>query len=103
MPDERTRALRFDWELLLEIPNADCLIDAQRKIANEILRHYPTEPEIKVWAADCAQPENNNSFIFPELAPEKQKPQVISNGSQSRDEFERGSTTPQQRTRALCL
>jgi hypothetical protein len=39
MPDERTRALRFGWEFLLDLRDEGSLTDAQRNTVEELLRH----------------------------------------------------------------
>lgn len=97
--DERTRALRFGWEFLLDLRNERALTDAQRSTVEELLRHYPSGAEIKEWAKDC---ELARDLWRPEMAPEKAKSRFP--GDQDPvypDSIERGPTTPQERTRAL--
>lgn len=94
IPIERTRALRFGWELLMELQVADNVTEKQRSLIDVILLHYPTGPEIERWAADRANstmlaPENPNAFggkrfMTPDIADTPCRP-----------------TTPAQRTTAL--
>jgi hypothetical protein len=42
MPSERTRALRWAYELLVELQQAEKLTDAQKRQVKAVLRHYPT-------------------------------------------------------------
>jgi hypothetical protein len=51
VPHERTRALRWGWELLLELQLADSLTLHQRVQVDQLLRHYPSAWDIKRWAA----------------------------------------------------
>ncbi len=48
MPHERTRALRWGWEFLLELLDADNLTTEQQARVVKILRHYPSTQQI--WA-----------------------------------------------------
>ena len=100
MADERTRALRFGWEFLLDLRDEESLTDAQRSKVEELLRHYPSGAEIKEWAKDS---ELARDLWGPEMVPEKVKSRFL--GDQDRvypDSIERGPTTPLERTRALC-
>jgi hypothetical protein len=100
MPDERTRALRFGWEFLLDLRDEGNLTDAQRNTVEELLRHYPSGAEIKKWAKDCEQDEDPWP---PRMAPEEQRPRFLSDQDPVYpDTIERAPTTPQQRTLALC-
>lgn len=99
MADERTRALRFGWEFLLDLRDERTLTDAQRSTVEELLLHYPSGAEIKEWAKDC---ELAQDLWGPEMVPEKAKSRFL--GDQDPvypDSIERGPTTPQERTRAL--
>ena len=96
MPDERTRALRFGWEFLLELQDAANLTDGQQSLIKGILRHYPTGSEIKQWALDCARASGR----FHQLGPEDPDTFGIQNPAIP-DDIPRGPTTPEQRTRAL--
>jgi hypothetical protein len=51
MPNERTRALRWGWELLLELQSSDSLTPQQSVQVDELLLHYPAASELKRWAA----------------------------------------------------
>lgn len=100
MADERTRALRFGWEFLLEMRDSDCLTVEQRATVEKILRHYPSGLEIRQWALECAQAADKSMFHGPGLAPEEPRTRYPDepNFVQS---VERGPTTPQQRACAL--
>ena len=50
MPSERTRALLWAYELLVELRSADNLTEPQKQQVRTVLRHYPTPPEIKSQA-----------------------------------------------------
>lgn len=100
MADERTRALRFGWEFLLEMRDSHCLSGCQRASVEQILRHYPSGAEIKQWARECAQASDESMFHEPELAPEEPKAR-FSNEPVFAQSIERGPTTPQERARAL--
>lgn len=106
MPYERTRALRFGWEFLLELRDSDYLTGEQRVTVENILRHYPSGAEIKQWARECVQSEEHSMFLGPDLAPEDEEPGV---GVQypgtlaSSAKFARGPTTPKERAHALWL
>ena len=102
MADERTRALRFGWEFLLEMRDSDCLTDEQRASVAQILRHYPSGAEIKQWALECAQACDQSMFRVPDLAPEEPRHRYPDDPVFV-DSIARGPTTPQERTRALCL
>lgn len=100
MPDERTRALRFGWEFLLELRNEDSLTDAQRSTVEELLRHYPSGAEIKKWAKDSEQAQDQVSG--PRMVPEPPRVKFIWDQEPIYpDTIERGPITPQQRTHAL--
>ena len=95
-PVERTRALRFGWEFLMELRGAANLTDEQRSTIKGILEHYPMGSEIKQWAMDGAfakrrvgqlEPEDPDTFGI-------QNPEIP-------DTIPRGLTTPEQRARAL--
>lgn len=100
MADERTRALRFGWEFLLEMRGSDCLSGCQRARVEQILRHYPSGAEIKQWARECAQAGDESMFHEPELASEEPKAR-FSNEPVFAQSIERGPTAPQERARAL--
>lgn len=98
VPVERTRALRFGWEFLMELKDSDNLTDEQRSTVEGILRHYPTGGEIKQWAKDCASANPNQ--VFGQLVPEK--PNAFSSGNPKiPNTIPRGPTKPEQRTHAL--
>lgn len=103
MPVERTRALRFGWEFLLDLRDSNCITDAQRTTVNLILRHYPCASEIQMWARECAQTSGESTFGAPDLAPEELSATRGAHGAELSDGLERGPTSPQERTRALCL
>lgn len=46
MPSERTRALLWAYELLVELRSADNLTEPQKQQVRTVLRHYPTPLEI---------------------------------------------------------
>lgn len=100
MADERTRALRFRWEFLLEMRDSDCLTDQQGTTLADILRHYPTGAEISQWALECVQAADQSMLHAPELAPEEPR-----TGYPDEPVFaqtlDRGPTTPQERAQAL--
>jgi len=101
MPDERTRALRFGWEFLLELREEPNLTDEQRGTVAEILRHYPCAAEIKAWAKDCEQ--TRDPLFGAQMAPEEPQPGCFDRGVLAvAQTIQRGATTPQQRTLALC-
>ena len=50
MPDERTRALRWAGEFLLKVQLGDEFLEAIKREAKVILRHYPRDFEIKLQA-----------------------------------------------------
>ena len=69
MPNERTRALRWGGEYLIELQNSENMTEAQRHQIELILRHYPSCDEITAWAA--MEANNKEELIFgPWLAPE---------------------------------
>lgn len=45
MPSERTRALLWAYELLVELRSADNLTESQKQQVRAVLRHYPTPME----------------------------------------------------------
>ena len=100
MADERTRALRFGWEFLLEMRDADCLTNEQRANVEEILRHYPSGAKIKQWALECLQTADQSMFHGPELAPEDPRTRYPHENSFSQS-IKRGPTTPWERATAL--
>lgn len=103
MPVERTRALRLGWEFLLDLRDSNCISDTQRTTVNLILRHYPCASEIQKWARECAQRSDDAIFGAPDLAPEELPATKGVHGAEHSDGIERGPTSPQERTRALCL
>lgn len=103
MPVERTRALRFGWEFLLDLRDSNCISDRQRTTVNLILRHYPCASEIQTWARECAQISGESVFGAADLAPEELPSTRDAYGAKFSDGFERAPTSPQERTRALCL
>lgn len=103
MPHERTRALRFGWEFLLEFRDSDCLTGEQRVTVENILRHYPSGAEIKQWARECAQSEEHSMFLGPDLAPEGEEPGAQYPFPAITDTVARGPTTPKERGHALWL
>ena len=97
IPVERTRALRFGWEFLMELHGSDNLTTEQRSTVETILCGYPFGDEIKQWANDFAK---GNASPGGMMAPED--PIDISNDkSTSPAPFSRGRITPVERTRAL--
>jgi hypothetical protein len=97
MPDERTRSLRFGWELLIELQDSDNLTDTQRRTVEQILRHYPSGAEIKRWAKDCAKASR---ILGPKMLPEG--PVALrSQDATIPQTIQRGPTTPVERTLAL--
>lgn len=100
MADERTRALRFGWEFLLEMRDSDCLTDEQRASVAQILRHYPSGAEIKQWALEYAQVDHQSMFHGPDLAPEEPRTRYPDEPVFAQS-IERGPTMPQERTIAL--
>lgn len=103
MPYERTRALRFGWEFLLEMRDSDCLTDEQRANVEEILRHYPSGAEIKQWARECGQSEGHSRFLGPDLAQEDEEPGAQYPFPAITGIVARGPTTPEERAHALWL
>lgn len=100
MPYERTRALRFGWEFLLELRDSDCLTENQRASVEKILLHYPSGLEIRQWALECALAGDESMFHGPELAPEEPRTQYPHEPVFAQS-LERGPTTPQERAIAL--
>jgi len=91
MPQERTRALRYGGELLIELDAANNLNASLRSEVKTILESYPTADEIEKWALDCVEPA---AIFGPMLAPESdRKPAPAS--------LNRGSTAPRDHTQAL--
>ncbi|MBT9508194.1 BPSL0761 family protein [Rhodoferax sp.] len=98
MPHERTRAVRYGWEYLIELQESGNITEDQRHQIESILRHYPSGGEIKFSALDCVDTEGP---CGPKMSPEHAP---ISSRSPLTPEFvERGTTTPSERTRALLL
>ena len=97
---ERTRALRFGWEFLLELRDSDCLSGSQRASVERILRHYPSGAEIRQWALECVQTADQSMFREPELAPEEPRTRYPHERVFAAS-IERAATTPQERARAL--
>lgn len=93
IPMERTRAIRFGGELLMELQSADNVTAKQRFFIDVFLLHYPTGREIELWAADGAGlmlgPEDPNAFGGKRFFTRNQ-PDLPSR-----------TTTPAQRTMAL--
>ena len=100
MADERTRALRFGWEFLLQMRDSDCLTEEQRASVEEILRHYPSGAEIKQWALECAQVADQLMFHGPKLAPEEPRTRHPDERVFAQN-IERGPTPPRERAIAL--
>lgn len=99
MPDERTRALRFGWEFLLDLRDEPSLTAEQRLSVDEILLHYPSGAEIKQWAQDWEQ--DVDPLCGLNLAPEPSRA-VGQTSRVYQDAIERGPTAPQERMRAIC-
>lgn len=100
MPDERTRALRYGWEFLLQMRDEKNLTDEQRTTVEEILRHYPSGAEIMKWAKDCEQAQGR--LWGPEMVPETSRSKFVTDQEPVfPDTIDRGPTTPQERTHAL--
>lgn len=92
VPYERTRALRFGWEFLVELQAADNLSNAQKLQLENIVRHYPTNAEIEEWAMVDA-----TSHLGPEKKPiQSRLPSTVQG-------MKRGPTTPSERMYALRL
>lgn len=102
MANERTRALRFGWEFLLEMRGSNCLTDEQRSGVDEILRHYPSGMEIKQWALECTQAANQSMLVRPGLAPEEPRTPYLDEPMYMQS-IERGPTTPKARAIALRM
>ena len=100
MADERTRALRFGWEFLLEMRDSDCLTDEQRATVVKILRHYPSDIEIRHWALECAQATDQSMFWAPYLEPEEPRVRFPDDPVFAAS-IERGPTLAHERARAL--
>ena len=100
MAHERTRALRFGWEFLLELRDSDCLTGSQRASVEEILRHYPSGLEIRQWARECVQTADQSMFHGPGLAPEEPRSRYPHERVFA-DAIERAATTPRERAIAL--
>ena len=47
LPAERTRALRWAWELLCEVQRSPLVPEELRRQARTILRHYPDARELQ--------------------------------------------------------
>lgn len=92
VPYERTRALRFGWEFLVELQEADNLNNDQKRQLENIVRHYPTNAEIEKWAEVDA-----TAHLGPEKKPIQSRLPLTAQG------MKRGPTTPSERTCALRL
>lgn len=68
MPQERTRALRWGWEFLLELRASDALTPEQRAAVDALLLHYPSRAEIRLWAEELSKEER---LFGPMLEPEE--------------------------------
>ena len=90
-PSERTRALRYGHELLIEFDAADNLSPVQRDAVKTILESYPTGAEIEKWALDCVA---SGAVLGPMLAPETDHNPVPAS-------LDRGPTAPRDHTKAL--
>ena len=70
IPQERTRALRWGWEFLLELRASDALTPEQRAPVETLLLHYPSRAEIRRWATEAATLGGMfGSMLEPEDAP----------------------------------
>jgi hypothetical protein len=98
MPHERTRALRYGWEYLIELQESNNISEEQRHQVALIVRHYPSAGEIKLWTLDCVDKEG---LCGPKTSPENEP--IISRLPLTPEFTERGTTTPSERARALRL
>jgi hypothetical protein len=102
VPNERTRALRYGWEYLSELRDADNMTKEQRRQIELILRHYPSPAEIKRWALmDSMRVTEQHTWSVCQLAPEKES--ALSRSPVSAEPLDRGPTAPSERARALRL
>jgi hypothetical protein len=70
MPQERTRALRWGWEFLVELRASEALTPEQRAAVDALLLHYPSRAEIRRWATEAATLGGMfGSMLEPEDAP----------------------------------
>lgn len=81
-PSERTRALRFGVEFLLDLQASEHVTPDQRVTVDKLLLHYPMSSEIFKWASEVGdlpfamlQPEDDprDEVTFPE---EQSRPPV---------------------------
>jgi len=78
MPHERTRALRWGWELLLELQSSDSLTPQQRIEVDQLLLHFPSALDIKRWAAiDDPSRLRNELGVEDENGEDVNVPQII--------------------------
>lgn len=74
MPCERTRALRFAGEFLNSIQQDRTMSEAFRNEARHILRHYPSNDEIRRMALESARSSALYSWLAPETELEPGEP-----------------------------
>lgn len=101
MPDERTRALRFGWEFLLELQATAELDAAQRSNVDLILTAYPSGKEIKAWAEMQERQPDRFGVVCARLSPEPVN--FYACKRECVQEMVRPPVTPSQRARALRL
>ena len=97
MPEERTRSLRFGWEYLMELRQADNLTEDQSLELGKTLRHFPSAVEIEAWAIDCAGDDDFDWL----LQPEEERP--YASKSRVPEFLMRGPIEPYERARAIRL
>lgn len=100
MPCERTRALRWGWELLLDLKSLDVLERDQQHQIELILTHYPSADEIELWALVEAARTSDRGRASPFLAPEEVVNPTVPGASSP---IQRRASTPVQRVNAILL
>lgn len=99
LPIERTRALRWGWELLSALRTAGNLTPVQYCTVEQILAHYPTPTEISAWAQ--SNPADTDQILGPVtwLAPEPPDQEPLGGTSGAPNTLDRAPVTP---TRRMC-
>jgi hypothetical protein len=95
MPHERTRALLFGGEFLIDLRESNGLSIETQATVEVILRHYPSASEIRAWAEEYEQTFGESNHA--RLTPEKYHVEV-----EGADVVDREIASPQERTRTLC-